>query len=229
VTCVTLYLVGPWVARANGDFTLETAASGPWSCTAQQESRRHEVTITGGGFQFRGTSVQFGSSPPRPSLCCRVRDQRNRTPSASSVPDAGSTVDVTVTNPLGESPLNTNDQFHLVSASSDGSAEQSALPMGNLLLLAAFDRGNNFDRAITLSDDRLSSCRFGGTWGNGQLLLRQSGAGRVPGEALGGDRRAVERGALLRCDSPVPRPAMRRPPGNRWWCSRKRPARPSRC
>lgn len=94
-----------------------------------------EVTITGGGFQFGAPSVQFGSSPATAvTVLSGSVISATAPPSASSVPDAGSTVDVTVTNPLGESPLNTNDQFTYVSASSDGSAEQSALPMGNLLL-----------------------------------------------------------------------------------------------
>jgi hypothetical protein len=94
-----------------------------------------EVTITGGGFQFGAPSVQFGSSPATAvTVLSGSVISATAPPSASSVPDAGSTVDVTVTNPLGTSPLNSNDQFTYVSASSDGSAEQSALPMGNLLL-----------------------------------------------------------------------------------------------
>jgi len=77
------------------------------------------VSVTGAGFKFGVESVQFGAVAATDMTV--VSDSELTVtvpPSAGVVPSAGTAVDVTVTTPLGTSPLDPADQFTYLGSSS---------------------------------------------------------------------------------------------------------------
>jgi photosystem II stability/assembly factor-like uncharacterized protein len=94
-----------------------------------------QVTITGAGFEFGVPSVHFGSALATDVTAVSSSEVTVMVPpSADAVPAPGLTVDVTVTNPLGTSPLNSGDEFTYQSLGSDNGAERTAPAVGNLIL-----------------------------------------------------------------------------------------------
>jgi len=91
------------------------------------------VTITGAGFQYGTPTVLFGSTSAT-DVTVVSGSEITATVPPSAFPGEGSTVDVTVTNPLGTSPVNSNDQYFYQGPNSDSMAELTALPLGNLLI-----------------------------------------------------------------------------------------------
>ncbi len=91
------------------------------------------VTITGAGFEAGTPSVQFGSMSATDIAVVSGSEITAIVP-PSAFPGEDSTVDVTVTNPLGTSPVNADDQYSYQGQSSDSMAEATVLPLGNLLI-----------------------------------------------------------------------------------------------
>ncbi len=70
----------------------------------------NEVTISGAGFQYGTDTVAFGSVAATDVTVVSGREITAVVP-PSAFPGQGTTVDVTVTNPLGTSPVNPDDQY----------------------------------------------------------------------------------------------------------------------
>jgi len=70
----------------------------------------NQVTISGAGFEYGSPSVQFGSTPALDITVISGSEMTVTVP-PSAVGGEGSTVDVTVSDPLGTSPVNPGDQY----------------------------------------------------------------------------------------------------------------------
>ncbi len=74
------------------------------------EAGGNEVTITGAGFQYGADTVAFGTTAATDVTVVSGSEITAVVPPSAS-PGESSTVDVTVTNPLGTSPVNPEDQY----------------------------------------------------------------------------------------------------------------------
>jgi hypothetical protein len=93
-----------------------------------------QVTISGAGFQYGTPSIEFGSTPATNVIVDSGSDMTATVPpSAIVVPSSGLTVDVTVTSPLGTSPLDSGDQYTYQSQGSSGSAVPSAASVESMI------------------------------------------------------------------------------------------------
>jgi len=123
VTSSTCWAVG---FTSSGSVIVHTLDGGAASPTVTGVSPNQgpgfggaKVSVSGAGFKFGVTSVQFGSVAATDVTV--VSDSELTVtvpPSTGVVPSAGTVVDVTVTTALGTSPLDPGDQFTYLSSNS---------------------------------------------------------------------------------------------------------------